>query len=52
MHFDTKSYLKSNHYHTAKHPLKAMCKLAWKLFLPKEQLNLDHPAANPLNSES
>ena len=21
MHFDTKSYLKNNHYHTAKHPL-------------------------------
>ena len=21
MHFDTKSYLKSNHYHTAKHAL-------------------------------
>ena len=21
MHFSTKSYLKSNHYHTAKHPL-------------------------------
>ena len=22
MYFDTKSYLKSNHYHTAKHPLE------------------------------
>ncbi len=27
---------------------KAMCKLAWKLFLPEEEFNLDHPAANPL----
>ncbi|KAJ6890243.1 carboxylesterase 11 [Populus alba x Populus x berolinensis] len=27
---------------------KTMCKLAWKLFLPKEEFNLDHPAANPL----
>ncbi|CAK7332411.1 unnamed protein product [Dovyalis caffra] len=29
---------------------KAMCKVAWKLFLPDEQFNLDHPAANPLNA--
>lgn len=27
---------------------KAMCMLAWKLFLPKEEFSLDHPAANPL----
>ncbi|KAI8019168.1 putative carboxylesterase 11 [Camellia lanceoleosa] len=27
---------------------KAMCLLAWKLFLPEEEFNLDHPAANPL----
>ncbi|KAE9619881.1 hypothetical protein Lal_00040367 [Lupinus albus] len=27
---------------------KAMCMLAWKLFLPEEEFNLDHPAANPL----
>ncbi|KAJ6321468.1 hypothetical protein OIU77_011524 [Salix suchowensis] len=27
---------------------KSMCKLAWNLFLPQEQFNLDHPAANPL----
>ncbi|KAI5580586.1 hypothetical protein BDE02_08G163600 [Populus trichocarpa] len=27
---------------------KTMCMLAWKLFLPKEEFNLDHPAANPL----
>ncbi|RDX84429.1 putative carboxylesterase 11, partial [Mucuna pruriens] len=27
---------------------KAMCTLAWKLFLPEEQFSLDHPAANPL----
>ncbi|GMI68353.1 hypothetical protein like AT3G27320 [Hibiscus trionum] len=27
---------------------KAMCLLAWKLFLPKEEFSLDHPAANPL----
>lgn len=27
---------------------KSMCKLAWKLFLPEEEFNLDHPAANPL----
>lgn len=27
---------------------KAMCKQAWKLFLPDEEFNLDHPAANPL----
>ncbi|KAL3526142.1 hypothetical protein ACH5RR_014514 [Cinchona calisaya] len=27
---------------------KSMCILAWKLFLPEEQFNLDHPAANPL----
>ncbi|XP_017974440.1 PREDICTED: probable carboxylesterase 11 [Theobroma cacao] len=26
---------------------KAMCILAWKLFLPEEELSLDHPAANP-----
>ncbi|KAL5717781.1 putative carboxylesterase 11 [Ranunculus cassubicifolius] len=29
---------------------KAMCILAWKLFLPEEDFNLDHPAANPLVS--
>ncbi|KAL7094918.1 hypothetical protein ACP275_11G135200 [Erythranthe tilingii] len=29
---------------------KAMCILAWKLFLPEEQFSLDHPAANPLVS--
>lgn len=27
---------------------KAMCILSWKLFLSKEEFNLDHPAANPL----
>ncbi|XP_078432931.1 putative carboxylesterase 16 [Wolffia australiana] len=27
---------------------KSMCMLAWKLFLPKEEFSLDHPAANPL----
>ncbi|KAL0450752.1 UNVERIFIED_CONTAM: putative carboxylesterase 16 [Sesamum latifolium] len=27
---------------------KAMCELAWKVFLPEEEFNLDHPAANPL----
>lgn len=27
---------------------KAMAMLAWKLFLPEEEFNLDHPAANPL----
>ncbi|KAL4367146.1 hypothetical protein GQ457_05G011010 [Hibiscus cannabinus] len=27
---------------------KAMCLLAWKLFLTKEEFSLDHPAANPL----
>lgn len=27
---------------------KAMCLLAWKLFLPEEEYSLDHPAANPL----
>ncbi|XAR51959.1 Carboxylesterase [Bertholletia excelsa] len=27
---------------------KAMCILAWKLFLPEDDFNLDHPAANPL----
>ncbi|KAJ4974547.1 hypothetical protein NE237_007721 [Protea cynaroides] len=27
---------------------KAMCILAWKLFLPDEEFSLDHPAANPL----
>lgn len=27
---------------------KALCTLAWKLFLPEEEFNLDHPAANPL----
>lgn len=27
---------------------KAMCMLAWKLFLPEEDFSLDHPAANPL----
>ncbi|KAF4378736.1 hypothetical protein F8388_006187 [Cannabis sativa] len=29
---------------------KAMCSMAWKLFLPKKEFNLDHPAANPLVS--
>uniref|UniRef100_A0A9I9D8I0 Alpha/beta hydrolase fold-3 domain-containing protein n=1 Tax=Cucumis melo TaxID=3656 RepID=A0A9I9D8I0_CUCME len=29
---------------------KAMCLLAWKLFLPEEKFSLDHPAANPLVS--
>ncbi|CAA6659666.1 unnamed protein product [Spirodela intermedia] len=28
---------------------KSMCTLAWKLFLPKEEFSLDHPAANPLH---
>ncbi|KAI4321172.1 hypothetical protein MLD38_034588 [Melastoma candidum] len=27
---------------------KAMCLLAWKLFLPEEEFSMDHPAANPL----
>ncbi|OWM89718.1 hypothetical protein CDL15_Pgr024466 [Punica granatum] len=27
---------------------KSICKMVWKLFLPLEELNLDHPAANPL----
>lgn len=27
---------------------KAMCILAWKLFLPEDEFSLDHPAANPL----
>lgn len=27
---------------------KTTCMLAWKLFLPKEEFDLDHPAANPL----
>lgn len=27
---------------------KAMCLLAWKLFLPAKEFDLDHPAANPL----
>lgn len=27
---------------------KAMSISAWKLFLPEEEFNLDHPAANPL----
>ncbi|XP_062105537.1 probable carboxylesterase 11 [Humulus lupulus] len=27
---------------------KAMCVLAWKLFLPEEEFSLDHLAANPL----
>ncbi|CAN4124060.1 unnamed protein product [Withania somnifera] len=27
---------------------KATCILAWKLFLPERDINLDHPAANPL----
>ncbi|XP_068657038.1 probable carboxylesterase 11 [Aristolochia californica] len=30
---------------------KAMCILAWKLFLPEEEFSLDHPAANPLLPE-
>lgn len=29
---------------------KASCLLAWKLFLPDEEFDLDHPAVNPLNS--
>ncbi|XXG62344.1 hypothetical protein AAC387_Pa05g0716 [Persea americana] len=29
---------------------KAMCILAWKLFLPEEEFSLDHPAANPLTT--
>ncbi|KAI3474960.1 hypothetical protein Pfo_030271 [Paulownia fortunei] len=29
---------------------KAMCMLAWKLFLSEEEFSLDHPAANPLIS--
>ncbi|KAL6521803.1 putative carboxylesterase 16 [Orobanche gracilis] len=29
---------------------KAMCVLAWKLFLPEKEFSLDHPAANPLAS--
>ncbi|PON39710.1 Arylacetamide deacetylase [Parasponia andersonii] len=27
---------------------KAMCSLAWMLFLPEKEFDLDHPAANPL----
>ncbi|WVZ08944.1 probable carboxylesterase 11 isoform X1 [Vigna radiata var. radiata] len=27
---------------------KAMCMLAWKLFLPEGEFSLDHPSANPL----
>ncbi|KAM0946998.1 putative carboxylesterase [Dioscorea sansibarensis] len=27
---------------------KSMCLLAWRLFLPEEEFDLDHPAANPL----
>lgn len=27
---------------------KAICTLAWKLFLPVKEFTLDHPAANPL----
>ncbi|QCE03801.1 probable carboxylesterase 11 [Vigna unguiculata] len=27
---------------------KAMCTLAWKLFLPEGEFSLDHPSANPL----
>lgn len=27
---------------------KASCMLAWKLFLPEKEFDLDHPAANPL----
>ncbi|XP_065874516.1 probable carboxylesterase 16 [Euphorbia lathyris] len=30
---------------------KTMCKLAWKLFLPENEFDLDHPAANPLLRE-
>ncbi|KAL3511400.1 hypothetical protein ACH5RR_030801 [Cinchona calisaya] len=29
---------------------KAMSVLAWKLFLPEDGFNLDHPAANPLST--
>ncbi|KAL5552690.1 hypothetical protein UlMin_040091 [Ulmus minor] len=28
---------------------KAMCLMAWKLFLPEKEFDLDHPASNPLN---
>ncbi|KAL2253715.1 probable carboxylesterase 11 [Sesamum indicum] len=28
---------------------KSMSLLAWKLFLPEDKLNLDHPAGNPFN---
>ncbi|CAN4091794.1 unnamed protein product [Withania somnifera] len=28
---------------------KALCTLAWKLFLPEGEFDLDHPVANPLN---
>lgn len=27
---------------------KSMCLLAWRLFLPEDEFDLDHPAANPL----
>ncbi|KAF8643409.1 hypothetical protein HU200_066893 [Digitaria exilis] len=27
---------------------KSSCLLAWKIFLPEGEFNLDHPAANPL----
>lgn len=30
---------------------KASCMLAWKLFLPEKEFDLDHPAANPLGHE-
>ncbi|KAL3636661.1 putative carboxylesterase 16 [Castilleja foliolosa] len=30
---------------------KAMCVLAWKLFLPENEYSLDHPATNPLASD-
>lgn len=29
---------------------KASCLLAWKLFLPDDDFDLDHPAVNPLNA--
>ncbi|KAJ8549010.1 hypothetical protein K7X08_032717 [Anisodus acutangulus] len=30
---------------------KALCTLAWKLFLPEGEFDLDHPAANPLTPD-
>jgi hypothetical protein len=34
MYFDTKNYLKSNHYHTAKHVLKLVQQVNHKTSLP------------------